>query len=493
MLTASGRLYQRRYWDYEQALATALRTRAGLNPASARPHLEATQEEAIEAASQNWLTIISGGPGTGKTTTVLQILAKLLTAAGDRPVEIALAAPTGKAAARLQASLREWSDRTELSESVRARLPQGASTIHRLLGWKPRSIGFKHDAANPLTAEIVVVDEASMVSLPLMAKLFAALPASARVVLLGDRDQLASVEAGAVLADIADAAAAEKSALRQAFFVLEKNFRFGNENTIHRLASAVRKGGVEAALSLIEQLPTSEFSSVPVLSSADLTTRLTVLAPAAFGSFLAERDPAEALKKFDGFRLLTPVRQGPWGVETLNPVIESILHRAGLIGSPGLLYAGRPILITRNDPASKLYNGDVGILLPDPAKPDDQLWAWFPAPDGRTRKIAPARLPEHESAFAMTVHKAQGSEFTSVLVVMPDRDSPVLTRELVYTALTRASKRVELWYQPDTLRAALTRQASRISGLREALIENPKAPATMAARAETRRKKKTGA
>jgi exodeoxyribonuclease V alpha subunit len=472
IVISGDRLYLRRYWDYEQSLAQAILRKAKRN--QARQNVSNTQEEAIEAALQNQLTIIAGGPGTGKTTTVLEILQRLLEQPDGDRLRIRLAAPTGKAAARLQELLRKVHEDPKVDGKIKERLPRNASTIHRLLGFKPDSVFFWHDRRNPLPLDVLVVDEASMVALPLMAKMFEALSENARVILLGDRDQLASVEPGAVLADMADAASVQDSPLQNALLVLSKNYRFGNENAIYRLSIAVRAGNTDEALQMLHESGFQELGSAATPSPLQIGARLEEIVLDQYKPCLSEKEPAKALAVFQRFRVLCALREGPFGANQVNAVIEDILHKRGLITDPSHLYAGQPILVTRNDYQAGLFNGDVGIVLPDPADTagTTQLWAWFIGQDNELRRLSPGRLPEYELAYAMTVHKSQGSEFDRVLLILPDRDSPVLTRELVYTGLTRASKRVEVWFNEEVLRASVGRKAVRASGLRDALAPN---------------------
>ena len=467
VLDAAGRLYLRRYLDYEAALARALLARAAPGGNAAREG----QEAAIEAALANPLTVISGGPGTGKTTTVVEILLRLLPQ-GAAPLRIALAAPTGKAAARLEQTLRDGLTRRGRTDLL-AGIPR-ASTLHRLLGSRRDSPQFRHHAGNPLALDLLVVDEASMVPLPLMAKLFDALPPQARALLLGDRDQLASVEPGSVLADIVDAASLPENALQGTLAVLKKNYRFGNESAIYRLCEAVRNGRGNDALAILGMPDSGDLHSTPLPSPQHLSEALREPVLAGYGAYLRESDPQKALAAFSQFRVLCAVRKGAQGVEEINRRIAALLRDAGLLKGAHALCAGMPLLITRNDPQLGVFNGDIALLLPDPAQadaPNPPLWAWLPGDGTRPelRRIAPAQLPEHEPAFAMTVHKSQGSEFDRVLLVLPERDSPVLTRELIYTGLTRARRRVELWSAPGVLERGIGRRTERASGLRDAL------------------------
>jgi exodeoxyribonuclease V alpha subunit len=476
VIDASDRLYLRRYWNYQRRLGATLRKKAESN-ATARHDQAGTQAGAIDAALANALTIISGGPGTGKTTTVLHILARLLQEPGNERLRVALAAPTGKAAARLEETLRMGLETLACPEELKTRMPVNASTIHRLLGVKGNSIYFRHDRQNPLPFDLLVIDEASMVALPLLSKLFDALPERCRVILLGDRDQLASVEPGAVLADIVDAAVSPESLLRNAVVTLEKNYRFSEQSGIHHLCGAVRDGDAKQSIRILREQSYPDLVSSERGEPREWAARFSRAVLAGFAAFAAEKDPAAALSQLSSFRVLSALRRGPFGIERLNRNIEEILREAELIPSPvPPSYAGKPILITQNDYQLQLYNGDVGILLPDREANEnpEQLWAWFIGKGNRLRRFAPARLPQHEAAYAMTVHKSQGSEFDRVLFILPDADAAVLTRELIYTGLTRARSQVELWWNEAVFAKAVTRRAERNSGLRDLLI-SPKA------------------
>ena len=471
VIDESNRLYLRRYWNYQQRLAVALREKAAGNRTGGRGKA-GTQAGAIDAAVTNALTIISGGPGTGKTTTVLHILARLLQKPGSERLRVALAAPTGKAAARLEETVRTGLETLECSDEVRARMPKSASTIHRLLGVKGNSVYFRHDRQNPLPFDLLVIDEASMVALPLLCKLFDALPKRCGVILLGDHDQLASVEPGAVLADIVDAAASPKSPLQNAVVTLEKNYRFSERSGIHHLCGAVRQGDANEAVRILREQSYPDLVSCELHEPRELAAKFSKAVLAGFSAFASEKEPAAALAQLKTFRVLSALRRGPFGVEGLNRNIEGILQGAELIPQHVTSsYAGKPILITQNDYQLQLYNGDVGILLPDVEAKENpkQLWAWFIGKENTLRRFAPARLPQHEAAYAMTVHKSQGSEFDRVLFILPDGDAPVVTRELIYTGLTRARSQVELWWNAAAFAKAVTRRAERNSGLRDLL------------------------
>ena len=498
VLDAHHRVYLHRYWEYEQTLATTIRQRAcdlaqvpdasaveqklqALFPPAADETID-WQRTAALAAMRRKFCVISGGPGTGKTHTLVLILALLLELERGRKLRIAVAAPTGKAAARIQDSIRTVKSTLACDETIRAQLPERATTIHRLLGYLPDAARFRHDADNPLPFDVVAVDEASMVDLALMARLFQAVPSSARLILLGDKDQLASVEAGAVLGDICSAAAileAEHGAsaspercstLADCVVQLKRNYRFGQHSAIYRLSLAINEGHTEDALQILRNCGGSaaaDLVSAPLPRRGELKAALRERVIAGFSEFVQAPDPLAALAALARFRILCVLREGPFGVAGLNDLTEEILEEAGLIRPPSQWYAHRPVMITRNDYNLKLFNGDIGIFLPD--GDSGELRAFFPGPDNTLRKFLPLRLPEHETAYAMTVHKSQGSEFDRVLFILPDRESPVLSRELLYTGTTRARTGVELWFDEKVFRAALVRRVTRSSGLCDAL------------------------
>ena len=462
----SDQLYLRRYWNYQTRLADAIRARCHRNP-PAVPSTAVTQEDAVRIASQNNLTVICGGPGTGKTSTVVQILARLFGESGGEYLRVALTAPTGKAASRLEEAIREGATRLKEGEVKQGLMQQGAKTIHRLLERRGQSTAFRYNAENPLPLDVLVVDEASMVALPLLAKLFDALPVQCRVLLLGDRDQLASVEPGAALADMIDAAVSG-SPVAGSVVTLQKNYRFGDDSGIQKNCIAVRQGDVEATVTGLRARDSDDLISTEVSTLADMQNHVACRATQSFAKAVTEKDPAAALKALKQYRVLTPLREGAWGVVGLTRTIEDALFAAGLIAEQGASpYAGKPILILQNDYDLELYNGDLGVLLPDPDAPAEprQLYGWFPSKDDSVRRFAHARLPAHETAYAMTVHKSQGSEFDHVLFVLPVSDSPLLTRELIYTALTRARAIVELIWNEPVLSAAIARRRERASGL----------------------------
>jgi exodeoxyribonuclease V alpha subunit len=332
-----------------------------------------------------------------------------------------------------------------------------------------------------------------MVDLAMMSRLASALRPDARLILLGDRDQLASVEAGAVLGDICDTgtvhrfskkfceeladltgappsceiAEAETSGLADGIVELQRSYRFGESSGIRAASRAVNEGDGDEALRLARSGEFDDIGWQALPARAELETALTKPVRQAFGAYLDRLDdPEAAFSAFNGFRLLCAVRSGPFGVENVNRLVERILRRSGMIQGGGEWYPGRPVMVTRNDYSLRLFNGDVGLALPDGK---GGTAAFFPEEGGGIRRVAPLRLPEHETVFAMTVHKSQGSEFDRVLLLLPDADVPVLTRELVYTGLTRAIRRADIWAAPSIFRDAVRRPIRRASGLRDAL------------------------
>ena len=511
ILDRRGRLYLYRYWEYEHRLAEDLLRRAGeasepVDEARLRADLGRLfprhpqligpdwQKVAAAVAALKRICVISGGPGTGKTSTVLKILALLTGQSGGRPLRIALAAPTGKAAARLQETIRAAKPTLGLEPERLAQIPEEASTLHRLLGARPDSVYFRHDRDNPLPVDVLVVDEVSMVGLALMAKTVDALRPAARLILLGDKDQLASVEAGAALGDIcfgggrfspefrarlADLTGEAlprsrtmPSPLADAIVLLRHSYRFGAASGIGALARAVNGGKAAEAVALLTGEPRADIAWRTLADPAKLPEQLAEAVREGFTPYLrAVREgagPATVFERFNQFRVLTALRNGPFGVEALNRLCETALRDRGLIQTRQDWYLGRPVMIVRNDYNLRLFNGDIGITLPDPDEPE-RMRVFFLGSDGALRSFAPARLPEHETVYAMTVHKSQGSEFDRVVVVTPNAPSPVLSRELVYTALTRAKQRAAFHGMPEVFAGAIERRLRRSSGLRDRL------------------------
>ncbi|MCI3943626.1 exodeoxyribonuclease V subunit alpha [Pseudomonas syringae] len=545
LVLAERRLYLRRYWTYERRIAAALRRRlaqdeappedlpqrlnALFKPASSAPEAVIDwQKLACALATRRAFSIITGGPGTGKTTTVVRLLALLQAPAvqSGQPLRIRLAAPTGKAAARLTESISQQVQSLDVSQEVRQKIPSEVTTVHRLLGSRPGTRHFRHHAGNLLPLDVLVVDEASMIDLEMMANLLDALPAHARMVLLGDKDQLASVEAGAVLGDLCrdaedgfyspetqawlEAVSGEdlgKGALRQGdaqqhplaqqVVMLRHSRRFGQGSGIGQLARLVNQQQDQQARALLSAGSHDDVFALTLKGEQDLKFERLVLdglgkgeqGPQGYRHYLnvlaAER-PAQGsslddagwtlwarsvLNAFDAFQLLCAVRKGPWGVEGLNQRITHALFSAGLIESEQQWYEGRPVLMTHNDYGLGLMNGDIGITLRLPEREGESkqvLRVAFPRNDGSggVRFVLPSRLNEVETVYAMTVHKSQGSEFAHTALILPEALNPVLTKELIYTGITRAKH----WFsliepRQGIFEEALRRKVKRLSGL----------------------------
>ncbi|MGH8563829.1 MAG: exodeoxyribonuclease V subunit alpha [Gammaproteobacteria bacterium] len=498
VLVGGTRLYLYRYFDYERRLfarlaemnrpaglpcpapmAAALLSKLFPQERGVRPDW---QKIAAATALLRQLCIVSGGPGTGKTTTVVKVLALLL---GLHPaLRVALAAPTGKAAARLQGSVRDQLAGLPVAAEVKARLPSETYTAHRLLGHRPGRISFRHDRDHPLPYDLVVVDEASMLDLALATKLVEALPDDGRLILLGDKDQLAAVEIGTVFANLCTTRGmsaemresvesltdetlpetAGGAGLSDAVVWLEQGHRYAQGGAIGALVERVREGDADAVLAWLAGRSGGEVG--PEVLWRDTVPGAEPLAATLIEGYAEYLDavqsgapPEVVLAAFERHRVLCAVREGEQGTARLNALLTERFRAA--IGGPlsaTSWYAGRPVLITANDYTVRVFNGDVGVALP---APEGRFLVHFPHLDGGTRPLAPSRLPEHETAFAMTVHKAQGSEFERVEVVLPARDSRVLTRELLYTALTRARSSVRLWARAAVLRDTISRRSPK--------------------------------
>jgi len=478
VLDVAGRLYLHRSWDSERRVAEGIRIRSAVLPGDeARftagldryfpPAADADdlQRQAALTALSRRFTVISGGPGTGKTTTVARILALLIELADGAPPRILLAAPTGKAALRLNQSIEDSVGRMDLSDAVRSALPREVSTVHRLLGVVPGRSAFRYNRDNPLSCDVLVVDEASMVDLQLMSRLLDALRDDARVILLGDRDQLASVEAGAVLADIcAGAGPGGGSDERPAIVHLTHSYRFPDESGIGRLSRLINAGDGDGALDLLRSGRYRDICWRPLPPAEVFAECVTAAACEGYAPFAGAELPAQALEALELFRVLAPHRGGRHGVDGLNRLIGPALSRSRPPGSPSVL---QPVMVTGNTYDLGLFNGDTGVMAGTAA--GDAAEAFFPDPLTGVRRISALRLPPHETAFALTVHKVQGSEFDGVLLVLPDRMSEVLSRELLYTAVTRARKHVEIWGDEEVFRRAVERRIERSSGLRDRL------------------------
>lgn len=528
-------LYLQRYYQFESKVGEKLNTLSQaieLTDIESSTHMLSSlfpdkdmqydwQKIATATALTQKLAVITGGPGTGKTTTVTKLLLLLCQ---QSPMTIRLVAPTGKAAARLSESIKAskarlvnelapYADIVDLEKLTL--VPEEASTLHRLLGVIPNSHRFRHHSDNPLRLDLLVVDEASMVDLPMMYKLLDALPAHARLILLGDQDQLASVEAGAVLADICAGLKIEaeqpdngakwtmryssnkamqlskltttdlspfissQPKLGDSLAMLMHSHRFKGDAGIGLLASAVNGSDLNTIkqvwqrgyqeLLWIEHQPTTQ-------TNLGLNELLT-LSVEHYRDYLSaiidsQHSPVELIERFNQYRILCAMRAGEYGVDGINAAVTQALSDAKLITPHGEFYAGRPVIIQSNDYNLGLFNGDIGVILPD-SEHQQRLMAHFVQADGCLLKVLPARLPTHDTCFAMTVHKSQGSEFNQVALVMPLKPSvsqrQLLTKELVYTAITRAKEHFTCLGSQRVFEQACKQATQRASGLAKRL------------------------
>ncbi|MFA0084535.1 exodeoxyribonuclease V subunit alpha [Vibrio sp. 10N.261.51.F12] len=476
------------------------------------------QKVAAAVALTRRFSVISGGPGTGKTTTVTKLLAALLhQSRSDKqgPV-IKLVAPTGKAAARLTESIGKAVTSLAIDPKTMEQIPTESSTIHRLLGAIPNRVEFRHNRDNPLHLDVLVLDEASMVDLPMMHRLLDALPPHARLILLGDKDQLASVEAGAVLSDICEFSSqgyspaqndtikqltqfdcqrvlpnkksTQSSAVADGLCVLQKSYRFDARSGIGQLAKAINASDIrgfdqvwEKGFTDIQWHHLSGNAYQGLLKSMVNAYKpyLDVIKLEPTGEdrntneILAEwqRKTAKlALTTFAHHRLLCAVREGDFGVVGLNQRIEQRLNQRAMIANSEVQwYAGRPIMVTRNDHNLGLYNGDIGLCMVDYTGDVDKLKVFFELPDGSIKSVLPSRVPDHDTAYAMTIHKSQGSEFAHTFLILPGDFSPLLTKELIYTGITRAKKTLTMIADPAVVHKTIRSKTVRHSGLAQQL------------------------
>jgi exodeoxyribonuclease V alpha subunit len=505
ILDDDNRLYLGKFWQYESYLSQDLlrRSHQVFFPASEKSRsllnqffpntdqLVDWQKLAAAIALLHRFSVISGGPGTGKTTTVTKILALIIALNQNHNFKIVLAAPTGKAAARLSESVRAAKRSLNCQQSIIDAVPEDSITIHRLLGQRPFQQTFRFHQNNQLALDLLVVDEASMIDLSLMNHLVQALPAHASLILLGDKDQLTSVEAGNVLADICPPQSIDcystaqldylkkvtpslvltpspvQSQIQDSIAVLKKSYRFSNESGIKLLSHAINHGKASQAITFLND---SRYNDIDFYSgnSNDRMQSLLTLTARHYSQYLNAPDIATAMQQFQQFRLLCAVKQGDAGVYEINRLIEQKLRQQRHISVTNRWYLGRPIIINENDYSLNIFNGDVGLLWPA-KESDNQLRAYFLTQDNQLKKCLPNRLPAHETAYAMTIHKSQGSEFKHTAVILPDNDSSLLSRELVYTAITRAKNQLSLFSSEKILNHAIRRQSLRQSGLQAKL------------------------
>ena len=466
------------------------------------------QKVACAIAATKGFSVITGGPGTGKTTTVTKLLAILQSLYKAAPLSIKLVAPTGKAAARLTESILGAKNKlSEIPDDINSLIPQSAQTIHRLLGVKPFTNKFRHDKSNPLHVDVLIIDEASMVDLSLMAKLIEALPDHARLILLGDKDQLASVDTGSVMSDLCqglvlgqtpryskvrceqlntlcfngtvklNAQTQSEFKLADCIAFLQHSYRFDAKSGIGQLALAVNTNN-RGILNYVEQQSSEGHFSDIILDYDFVSTPIEKLVNSAashYANYLTliaqGASVAQVHAAFASYQLLAAVREGDYGVNSLNQRIERVLQQQGLISvNPNQRhYIGMPIMVSQNDYQLKLFNGDIGILMPDDS---GQLKAVFIDEQGNERAFSPARLPAHDKVYVMTIHKSQGSEFSYTAMVLPPlkQASIGINRQLVYTGITRAKQTFELVADKKVLQLAMGKSVSRASGLYERLV-----------------------
>lgn len=499
LILEAPRLYLGRFWHYEERVRRSILERLhgepeidesllrqGLRrlfPEDCESSEPDSQKTACALAVCRRFAIVSGGPGTGKTTTLVKVLALLLE---QHPgLRIALAAPTGKAAARMVESIRERKQQIPVAPEIRARIPDESATLHRLLEYD--GYRFRADRNNPLILDCLVIDEASMVDLPLMARLLDALPDPARLILLGDRDQLASVEAGNVLADLTghgqaieySPALARRVAelvsvpatrvpvrsdappLADSIALLRTSYRFGSNSAIGRLAGLINEGRGGEAWDLLQDSQDGSIVGREMIAQ-EVAAEVLEEAVEQYRDYLEARGPDQALERIEAFRVLSATRKGPAGVLELNRILEERLFPKTAHRHPNP-YPGKLFMITVNDYETGLYNGDIGLLWPDR---EGKLRAWFRLSDDQIRSLPVRDLPEHVPAWVMTVHKSQGSEFDQVLLILPnDAAHPVVCRELIYTAITRCRKRATVHASRGAFIGGVHRRLGRSSGL----------------------------
>lgn len=497
-------LYTNRYWQYEENLARVINEKVKVGNSDKKeagkeslidclfpidpktPTEKDLQKTAALTALQNPFTVITGGPGTGKTAIVVKIMALILEdylkQGRTREYRFHLVAPTGKAASRLKESIIdlkiELLEQKLISPELFDLIKEDTSTIHRLLGYIPGSVYFRFNQEQPLPLDCLVVDEASMVDLALMSKLLEAVPRNARIILLGDENQLASVEAGSVLTDIC-LGLRNSQAHQHNVVTLSKSHRFSSEKGIGKLSRIINEGKGKQAFQLLEEYTTRGgkdsgsndgaifWEEVP--KPTGLATRFQSNFLLHYSNLLQSGTIEKAFSVFEQFIILCALRGGPYGVEQINQLVENTLIRHKLIEKGKQWYSGKPVLIVNNDYQLKLFNGDIGITFKD--SETGKLRIFFKK-EGGFRTISPYRLSNYETAYALTVHKSQGSEFNQVLLILPPEDNKILTKELLYTGITRAKRAVTLMVKKSVFIRAVNRSIERFSGLEFKLSKN---------------------
>ncbi|MGK0290340.1 MAG: exodeoxyribonuclease V alpha subunit [bacterium] len=468
------RLYLHRYWKYEKGLLDWLESVQSIDKKIDEEKLKTgltrffnqeskEQQDAAENAVKQQFSIVSGGPGTGKTTTVVKILALLLEQ--DDQLEIALAAPTGKAAARLDESIQNAKNKLDCDSSIIEKIPQQSKTLHRLLGARMNSSKVYYNKEHQLSYDVIVIDEASMIPLALMAKLIFAIPSTTQLILLGDKEQLASVEAGSVLGDLCKFKDAPFLSL------LEKSHRFSAQSGLGELSRLVNQQFGKDALQALKK-GESGLKWKELIAVKSFQNKIQKILEPHIQALENSKTPEKAFSIFRSFCCLCAVRKGPYGVNWINQIA---LEKSSAIESNATFFHGMPIMVIRNNYQLNLYNGDVGIVLQ--AKDGNgklTLKVFFERADcdGGFYQVSTNRLPEWEHVYAMTVHKSQGSEFEEVLFVLPEQGSQVITKELIYTGITRAKKKVQVWGNDDIFIHGCESPTRRLSGITEEKLKH---------------------
>jgi exodeoxyribonuclease V alpha subunit len=544
LILDDGYLYLRRYWQYQQKLADQIKSRLDVEDIDeewAKSYLESRldhyfpsnedgtdtgetnwQKLAAERALHNQFLIVSGGPGTGKTTTITRILALLIeshlkqgsekyktTKKGgggqDKTyLKVLLAAPTGKASIRMLDAISEAQQKLNLDDVVQAQMPTQASTIHKLLGFIPEKVSFKHNRKNPLNADVVLIDEASMIDIAMMSKLIEAVPRHAKLILIGDKDQLSSVETGSVFADMCEGLSKEILAQKTSplspaggglgvvlsgvevegekhIITLQKNWRFSKDSNIGQLANAANQGDSKTLLTLLrdEAKPDCKLLAPSIITGNQIPSELT----SPWDSYFKvlnnpNSNITEIFEAFNQYRILCALRRGLNGSTIMSSRIESALAKQGQIKSKNSFaqtqnwYHGRPVMITQNSYIKGLFNGDTGITLIR----NGEVKVYFPESDhdkeqGSYKSIAPVRLPAFETTWAMTIHKSQGSEFNNVALILPHEVMPLLTRQLIYTGITRAKENVSIVASEAVLNAGVKTEMVRATRISHKLFD----------------------
>ncbi len=499
LIVEHDKLYLNRFYHNEKNIAARLRSLARttvnkIGQQQINRYFPAGSEAAVDyqklaaiISARHALAIISGGPGTGKTWTVSRILAILLEQ--NEQQIIRLAAPTGKAAARMVQSIKHSFDQLDIDARLKQKIPSQAVTLHRLLNIHRYTHRPRYGQGQPLSCDVLVLDEASMIDQQMMAMICAALPAGCKLILLGDKDQLASVEAGSIFADLCgglmqtEFSRAQCDWLQQSFsikvpehpgdyaladqvVVLQKSHRFDAARGIGKLARLVNRGDAQNSITLLEVATKQPLDDSALhwrqLEGAALIAQLEQQALGDSRSMMRAASIDQAFACFHRSQLLSAVWKGPAGVDTINHIFEKTLKQAAAVPATQDYFKGQPLMMTSNLYQYDIHNGDIGIVWPDPS---GDLKVWFEQAAGEYRMLSIAQCPAHKTAYAMTVHKSQGSEFSHIVLLLPDNNSAVATRELLYTGITRAAKSVEIWASEAALRAAIERKTERVSGL----------------------------